>query len=620
MCGIIGIASTQQIFNRSWLVSSIESLKHRGPDDSGEWWSNDNRIGLAHRRLSIIDLTEMGHQPMHLSKSGLSIVFNGEIYNHLELRNQLKKIGHDFKSHNDTEVLLTAYNEWGIDCLTRFNGMFAFALFDSFSQKLYLARDRTGEKPLFYHQNGNTLFFSSELKALLANPALPRDLCYDALDYYLSYGYVPGSSCILKGYRKLPPAHVLSFDLSNGNTNSWCYWKVPDFNNSYESTDIQDLLSELEGLLEDSVSRQLMADVPIGILLSGGVDSSLVTAMAVRNSSSLKTFSIGFPGHGNLDETPHARLIAQYFGTDHTELVAEPMTIDLIPKLAYHFDEPINDSSMIPTWLVCNLVSKYCKVAIGGDGGDELFGGYSVYSSLIKLQKYFKYFPISLRQFLSRSADFLLPVGLKGRNFLKNLDMDLERSLPLQAIFFDSNSRMKLLQDHAEHFPVAEEQKRNRIPEANDLIERLTRMDFQDYLTEDILVKVDRASMMNSLEVRSPFLDYRIIEFAYGKVPVSLKATENEKKILLKKLAEKTLPSEFDKKRKQGFSIPLANWLEKGPYKDFFWEVLLDNGSMFHKKTVQKLLNGQQKGYSNGDRLFGLLIFELWRREFKVSI
>jgi asparagine synthase (glutamine-hydrolysing) len=620
MCAILGIASTSTVFNRSWVATSLQSLKHRGPDDVGEWWSDDQRIGLAHRRLSIIDLSVLGHQPMHLTIRGLSIVFNGEIYNHIDLRNELKKLGHHFQTHNDTEVLLSAYSEWGINCLSRLNGMFAFALFDSFSQKLYLVRDRTGEKPLFYHQNGNSLFFTSELKALLDIPSLPRNICYEALDYYLAYGYVPGSNCILKGYKKLPPAHVLSFDLTNSKTDIWSYWQVPEFNNSYVSVDIQDLLIEFEGLLQDSVSRQLMADVPIGILLSGGVDSSLVTAMAVRKSSQLKTFSIGFPGHGDLDETSHSRLIAKFFGTDHTELVAEPMTVDLIPKLAFYFDEPINDSSMIPTWLVCNLVSKYCKVAIGGDGGDELFGGYAVYSNLLQLQKWVKNIPISLRQIISRSADFLLPVGLKGRNFLKNLDMDLERSLPLQAIFFDSNSRIKLLQDYPEHFAVAEKKKRNRIPETTDLIQRATRMDFKDYLTEDILVKVDRASMMNSLEVRSPFLDYRIIEFAYAKVPVSLKATENEKKILLKKLAEKTLPSEFDKKRKQGFSIPLANWLEKGPYKDFFWEVLLDNGSMFHKKTVEKLLNGQQKGYSNGDRLFGLLIFELWRREFKVSI
>jgi asparagine synthase (glutamine-hydrolysing) len=620
MCGIIGIASTEHIYNKLWLSTSLQSLTHRGPDDAGEWWSNDNRIGLAHRRLSIIDLSVMGHQPMHHSKKGLSIVFNGEIYNHVELRNELKKLGHEFQSQNDTEVLLTAYSEWGIDCLNRFNGMFAFALFDAFDQKLFLVRDRAGEKPLFYHQNGNTLFFTSELKALLANPALPRNICFGALDYYLSYGYVPGSNCILKNYNKLPPAHVLSFDLTNGNTNIWCYWKVPEFKNSFAITDINELLFELEGLLEDSVSRQLIADVPIGILLSGGVDSSLVTAMAVRNSSQVKTFSIGFPGHGALDETPHSRLIAKYFGTDHTELVAEPMSVDLIAKLAYHFDEPINDSSMIPTWIVSNLVSKYCKVAIGGDGGDELFGGYSVYSNLIKLKKYLRLFPISFRKILSKSSDILLPVGLKGRNFLKNLDMDLERCLPLQATFFDTNSRMQLMQDYPEHLFVAEEMKRNRIPKINDLIQRATRMDFQDYLTEDILVKVDRASMMNSLEVRSPFLDYRIIEFAYEKVPVSLKVNENEKKILLKKLVEKILPSEFDKKRKQGFSIPLAKWLEKGPYKDFFWEVLLDNTSMFNKKTVEKLLKGQQKGFSNGDRLFGLLIFELWRREFKVSV
>jgi asparagine synthase (glutamine-hydrolysing) len=618
MCGIVGFASTSKKFILDEIKKSAENLFHRGPDDSGDWLSDNGCVCLAHRRLSILDISISGHQPMHNPLKGLTIIFNGEIYNFKELRNELTNLGHLFVSQSDTEVLLAAYAEWGCECLSKLNGMFAFALYDANLNQLFLARDRAGEKPLFYLKDSNSLYFASELKALLSLPNLPRDINFESLDCYLAIGYVPGNRCILDGFNKLPPAHAMTFHISTGFLNIWRYWQLPEIETSFQKYNDDDLLDELEDLLQDSVKRQMIADVPVGILLSGGVDSSLITAMAVRNSTKVKTFSIGFPGHGKLDETPHARLIADYFSTDHTELLAEPLSADLIPRLAIYFDEPIIDSSLIPTWLVSNLVRQHCKVALGGDGGDELFGGYNGYSRLLWMYSRLKYIPLPFRQLISGAAEHILPVGLKGRNYLQGFNMDLDNSLPLLASYFDRKTRSELLKAFKKHKNVAEEIRRSSIPLNGDLLQRATRMDFQEYLAEDILVKVDRASMMNSLEIRAPLLDHRIIEFAFGKVPSRLKATEHEKKILLKRLTSKLLPPAFDQKRKQGFSIPLADWLKKGSYRDLFWDILTDRNCIFDKKTINKLLRGQDKGHSNGERLFGLLMFELWRREYHI--
>ena len=614
MCGLVGIATLKPWLDRTWLSIAGGTLIHRGPDAAGEWWSQDKRVGLAHRRLSILDLSPMGHQPMHLPVVGLTIVFNGEIYNFAELRHELERLGHVFRSHSDTEVLLAAYAQWGSDCLARLNGMFALALYDAPRQQLFLARDRAGEKPLFYRLEDGSLYFASELKALLTHPALPRRIDPEALDCYLAMGFVPGERCILNGYRKLPPAHALLFDLRTGTAQVWRYWQLPELDSMATAADEIVLLDELEALLEDAVGRQLVADVPVGILLSGGVDSSLVTAMAVRRSRQVRTFSIGFPGHGKLDETPHARLIARHFGTEHVELVAEPTTADLLPTLARQFDEPLVDSSMFPTWLVSHLVRQHCTVALGGDGGDELFAGYGHYSRLMWLQRRFGGSPGWLRQAMAQVAERLLPVGLKGRNYLQGLDVDLRRGLPLIANYYDATQRRRLMRGHLGYPIVAETIRAARIPAQSDLLQRATRMDFENYLADDILVKVDRASMLNSLEVRAPLLDVRVIEFAFGKVPSHLKATERDTKILLKRLAARVLPPEFDKQRKQGFSIPMAEWLRAGPFRELFWDTLTGADCLFDARTVRGLLKGQDQGYSNGERLFALVQFELWRK------
>lgn len=624
MCGIIGIASRVSIHDRHWIDAGRDAMRHRGPDDAGAWWSADGCTGLGHRRLAIIDLSPAGHQPMQDTSGKLCIIFNGEIYNFAELRQDLVAKGHSFRSQSDTEVILAAYREWGTDCLARLNGMFAFALYDGRQRQLFLARDRAGEKPLFYALANGVLRFASELKGLMADPALPRRIDPEALDCYLTMGFVPGKRCILQGVEKLPPAHALVFNLESGQSRLWRYWQLPEWGASASPmlADEAALLEELETLLQDAVGRQLMADVPVGVLLSGGVDSSLVTAMAVRASPKVKTFTIRFPGHGQFDETQHARLIARHFGTEHVELEAGESSVDLLPVLARQFDEPMVDSSMIPTYLVSRLVRQHCTVALGGDGGDELFGGYLHYNRLLAIQQTLGRIPRILRVPVARAAGALLPAGFKGRKWLQGLDVDLHRGLPqIAASSFDRPFRRSLMTRNGQWSLVAESIYDEKIPRTADMLERATRMDFGNYLPEDILVKVDRASMLNSLEVRAPLLDYRLIEFAFGKVPSHLKATATGRKLLLKKLTARLLPPEFDQHRKQGFTIPLSSWLESGPWEKFFRDILLSSDStLFARRAIRKLLDGQARGLANGERLFGLVLFELWRREYQVLI
>ena len=621
MCGIIGIASVVPVGDRTPLVVGRDAMIHRGPDDAGEWWSADGCVGLAQRRLAIIDLSPGGHQPMSDVSGQRTIVFNGEIYNYADLRLQLSGKGHTFRSQSDTEVILAAYCEWGGGCLDHLNGMFAFAIYDRSRRSLFIARDRAGEKPMFYCKGANSICFASELKGLLAFPSVSRRMDMIAVDCYLSLGFIPGDRCILTGVRKLPPAHALLYELDTGISKVWRYWKIPSLETGLaigKGTD-EDLVSELEALLEDSVRRQLVADVPVGVLLSGGIDSSLLTGMAARANAKVATFTIRFPGYGKYDETEHARKIARHFGTVHSELVGVESTVDLLPVLARQFDEPVVDSSMIPTYLVSRMIAEKCKVAIGGDGGDELFGGYKHYSYLLWLEEKVRWLPFGLRRLASSIATHALPVGYKGRSWLQVLSVNMDTGVPHIGGHFDAKMRGILLQNVKEWVAVAEQIWEERIPLADSLLQRTTRQDCENYMAEDILVKVDRSSMLNSLEVRAPFLDYRVIEFAFGRVPDRLKATKNSRKILLKKLGVRFFPPGFDLHRKQGFSLPLNTWLRNGPWLSFFRDVLLSSEcTMFDRRFVEGLFKSQAKR-ANGERLFALVMFELWRREYNIT-
>jgi asparagine synthase (glutamine-hydrolysing) len=614
MCGIIGAASTRPLGELAWLTAGRDALAHRGPDDAGLWHDPTGRAALGHRRLSILDLTPAGHQPMTAAGGRQAIAFNGEIYNYRELQAELAALGHRFTSGSDTEVLLAAYGRWGPACLDRLNGMFAFAIVDTAAGTLFLARDRAGEKPLFYEVADGELRFASELKGLLA-AGRPRRIDPTALDLLLFSAYAPGDHTLVAGIRQLPPAHALSFDLASGALTTWRYWSLPPAPRL--AADPVELLTELERLLADAVRRQLVADVPVGLLLSGGVDSSVITALAARAAPDVRTFTVGFPGAGVFDERPHARLVAAHFGTRHTELEAGDVSPELLPLLARQFDNPVIDSSMLPTYLVTKLVKAHCAVALGGDGGDELFGGYANYGRYLAIARYAGRLPLSLRKRLAR-AGAALPPGVKGRGVLQTLGFDFARSMPLMPALFDRAARARLVAPGAGlTLPLtAERLFAARVPPGPDLLQRMTRMDFENYLPADILAKVDRASMLNSLEVRAPFLDPRVVAFAYGRVPSALKAAHGEKKILLKRLAARLLPPGFDLTRKMGFSIPLDAWLARPAWRAYFSDVLFDPGCLFSRAAVDALWAEQDRGVHNGERLFALVILELWRRAY----
>jgi asparagine synthase (glutamine-hydrolysing) len=619
MCGIAGVVSSVEPASVELLVRMRDTMRHRGPDDAGIWRSPDAVVGLAHRRLSIIDLSPAGHQPMADASGCLQIVFNGEIYNFEQLRRDLEARGHRFRSASDTEVILAAYQQWGTDCLRQLNGMFAFALYDPTRRWIFLARDRAGEKPLFYRHAPRRFAFASELKALMADPSMSRVLDLGALEHYLAAGYVPGGQCMLQGISKLPPAHALTYDLERDRLDVWRYWELP-VPAADRAADPEDLVVELQALLRDAVERQLVADVPIGILLSGGIDSSLVTAFAAAASSRpVKTFTISFPGHGEYDESPHARLVARHFGTDHLELEAEPATVDLLPALARQYDEPIGDSSMIPTYLVSRLVRQHATVALGGDGGDELFGGYYWYNELLRIDAWRRRLPQTLRSLVAGTAARAIPLGAYGRKFLLRLGMPGPSRLD-GSYLFDQWTRGKLLKrtNGAAAAPEAWSPLQPRPGWSH--LQLAQAVDFMTYLPEDILAKVDRASMLSSLEVRAPWLDYRIIEFAFRQVPDHLKATPTERKILPRLLGARVLPQGLDLQRKQGFSIPMETWFQ-GEWGNYLASVLVDaDRELFDRRVIARLVRRQRRGHTtNADRLFALAMFELWRREYRVE-
>jgi asparagine synthase (glutamine-hydrolysing) len=625
MCGIVGISAKYPIENPNLLLKMREAMMHRGPDSAGIWWSLDRRLGLAHRRLAVLELSERGHQPMKDKAGQNVIIFNGEIYNHRQLREELEKAGHIFISHSDTEVLLECYKKWGRDCLEHLDGAFAFALFDGENRELFLARDRAGEKPLYYHFSDNGFVFSSELKALMADPAFPRKLDLESLDYYLAYGYVAGPRTILKNTNKLLPGHAMVYRLDKTELSIWRYWSLPQYNPQPDYS-IEDYRDELEVLLCSSVSKQLEADVPVGVLLSGGLDSSLITALAARASTQpVKTFTVSFPGHKSFDEGPYARLVADYFGTEHSELIAEPGdVIALFPKLAWQYDEPIGDHSVLPSSMLAELVGQSVTVALGGDGGDELFGGYPHYNFVQKIMRYKRYIPELLRDACALMALYSLPVGAKGRNHLIGFQGGARNSLSAINVCFDPVFRRRLLSPlyRSGYAPLIfpEDIKLSYFDDTLTVFQNAARLDFYTTMVDDYLVKTDRASMRSSLELRAPFLDHHLIEFAFGKLPDSLRATENEKKILLRRLAQKILPQGLDINRKAGFTLPLAEWF-KGKWGNYTTEVLMEaDPRLFNKNIIVKLITLQRKGFFNTNRLFALVMFELWRREYAVDV
>lgn len=616
MCGIAGVVRTDQPVSQQAVDAMVSSMEHRGPDDRGSWLSSDAKSSFGHCRLSILDLSKANAQPMKARHQDVVITFNGEIYNFQELRDDLSALGHQFVTTGDTEVVLQGYLQWGRDVLQKLDGMFALAIRDERNRGVLLARDRAGEKPLFYRLQGHEIRFASELKALLLDPSLPRRLSLEAVDEYLAYGYVPGDRCIIESVRKLPPAHALWFSLDDGSHRSWRYWEIPA--PTRNARPVAELDARLEQLLLDAVRRQLVADVPVGILLSGGVDSSLIAAMAARDGRKVRTFTISFPDHPSHDEASFARLVADHLGTDHHELPAPAASMDLVPMLARQYDEPIADSSMVPTYLVSRAIREHATVAIGGDGGDELFGGYPHYNWILKQQRAMRFVP-RLAALAASKVGRRLPPGTRGRNYIAGL----AGNDPFAQInlIFDAQWRRRIfgsLRDADFPSDLAEQRRRMTVIPAGSTVRQAMLLDFMTYLPDDLLVKVDRASMLTSLEVRAPYLDRALMEFAWGEVPDELKTDGRERKILPKRLAKRILPAAFDIKRKQGFSLPLQAWF-RGPWGDFVREVL-GSAPYYDKKAIESLIQGEMSGRNNSHRLYTLVFLELWRREYGVTL
>lgn len=590
MCGIFGIYRPGSPIGEALLGRAIASTSYRGPDAQGMYINERKTVGLAHKRLSIIDLSDAGRQPMSDSEGRLWITFNGEIYNFMELREGLISYGHRFSSLCDTEVLLYAYKQWGIDCLRHLNGMFAFGIYDSAGQKIFLARDRLGKKPLFYSTYSGGIIFSSELKEILATGSVPVDVDNEAVNYYFSLGYIPGEKCIVQHVKKLPPGHFLEYDCSKGTAQLGQYWDVPEFEATKKE---EEMLEEIEALLSDSVKKRLISDVPLGAFLSGGIDSSLLVAlMRKAHNGEIKTFSVGFEG-SRCSEVGHARLVARHFGTSHREITVVPNFRDDLELISGLMDEPIFDSSLLPTYLLSKHTKQHVTVALSGDGGDEVFGGYIHYASALVAQNIAKFAISPFRKTAKLVASYM-PDGMFGRNTLYGIYAGDKACFSYPTQIFKEDERGQLL--HRDFAGIVDMKApriyREALMDKNyDFVSQMCYADIKTLLPDDILVKVDRASMFNSLEVRCPLLDYRIAEYAFRHIPGNFKVRGGIKKYLLKKLAQKLLPLELELERKQGFDIPgdlllkthLTERLMSFPRNDFISQSFLS-----------KLINAQK--------------------------
>ncbi len=617
MCGIIGHLRAPSLSRESFIVAR-DRMTHRGPDDAGLWQNREGSVFFGHCRLSILDLSPAGNQPM-VSKCGrLVIVFNGEVYNYLELKDELEALGYRFKGSGDTEVILAAYSEWGFSCVERFNGMFAFAIYDAGNdanrERLFVARDRVGKKPFYYRHAGREFEFASELKAITNTEGIDSQ----ALNHYLALGYVPFDLCIAKGVKKLLPAHAGVFELATGSFRTWRYWNLPG-NAPGEGITGEQLAEEAWELLKDSVRLRLRSDVPVGVFLSGGLDSSLVTAAAVEVSEQpVKTFTITVPG-SKLDESEYARLVADHFGTDHHVLELSKPSLGVLDELAPFVDEPLADSSILPTYLVSKLTVKHVKVALGGDGGDELYGGYGHYQTPLRDMARFGWLPGWM---LSRAARLAgrLPAGIRGRNRIASLRDGLNHASIWGSPYFDIELRKRILHpdiidDLGSDLDLPEQSLAGLMQEGFDLVDALTRTDFNSVLPDDFLVKVDRASMANSLEVRTPFLDYRMVEHAFGKIPSSWKVNRTERRRVQNRMAKKYLPKTFELNRKQGFSVPMDEWMRRSNIHERL-EDLPDD--FINRNELEKLIKGLTRGRANGARLFALMMLAVCQKNLKL--
>ena len=641
MCGLVGFLQSNKFLEedgRKIIERMAQTIAHRGPDASDSWVDVNSGIALAHRRLSVIDLSSAGNQPMHSACGRYVLVYNGEIYNHQELRLNLEIEGGAcaWRGNSDTETLLAALRHWGVErALKRLNGMFAFALWDKIERVLFLARDRMGEKPLYYGHSDGVFLFGSELKALIAHPHWNGKVDRNALALYMRYRYIPSPWSIYEGIAKLPPAHFVAIRESDSAiSEAICYWSLTEIATQGEVSACSDphlLADELDSILHDAVKQRMMADVPLGAFLSGGYDSTTVVALMQSQSMiPVNTFSIGFFEQG-YNEAQHAKAVAQHLGTNHAELyVTAEAAISAIPKLTSVYDEPFSDSSQIPTYLVSQLARSHVTVALSGDGGDELFYGYDRYFLAHRAWQKLQYFSPAMRHGIAWllnciSGKYLdtIQKGLPQRLQISNLADRLPKISELlrqqdrdqfyQGFVSDWKAPCQIVLGGME--PETLFSKNSHLPSLTDMRARMMFLDMMTYLPDDILTKVDRASMAVSLEARVPLLDHRLVEFAW-RVPLKYKHRYGQGKWLLKQVLYRYVPQELMDRPKKGFSVPIEHWL-RGPLRDWAESLLserrlLEDG-FFDPTPIRQMW---QEHLSNSRRwhcyLWSVLMFQSW--------
>ncbi len=598
------------------------AMSHRGPDGEGVW--TDGNVGLAHRRLAIIDLSAAASQPMCNEDGSVWITFNGEIYNFQELRKELEVRGHSFRTHSDTEAIIHAYEEYGRGCLEKLRGMFAFAVWDTRSRTLFLARDRVGKKPLFYFHGADRFLFASEIKALLTDSTIPRQPDPIAIDHFLALGYVPGPRTAFLHIQKLPPAHWL--ELRDGKVEFGRYWKLRY--TPKRKISMEDAVSELRWRLAEAVRLRLVSDVPLGAFLSGGVDSSAVVIhMAEAMNRPVRTFSVGF-GAATFDERPFARQVAERYGTDHTELMIEAPVTDILTRLVWHYDEPFGDSSAVPSYAISELTRQHVTVVLNGDGADESFAGYDWYK-MDRLIQRGQVVPLEARRWfadltrrfpadwktkaplrkIARLAEVLaLPPSRRYAQWTQHFGPEARQQMYTRA-FAETVKQSDPDTLFASSFAQSD---------AEDWLDTVLQTDVNLYLADDLLVKMDRATMAHSLEARSPFLDHVFMEFA-ASLPARFKQAWGQKKRILKASLRGRVPDELLDRPKMGFSVPIAEWF-RSDLREMAHDVLLSprasERGYFQREEVTNLLHEHANRIDHGTRLWALLMLELWHQTF----
>ncbi len=628
MCGISGFTDFNKQSDKTILEKMNRILAHRGPDGEGYGLYENEfaTIGLGHRRLSIIDLSEGGNQPQTYQK--LHITFNGEIYNYAEIKKELEQKGHQFNSHSDTEVILHAYSEWGSKALHKFIGMFAIVIYDEANQKVFACRDRAGVKPFFYFWKDGLFLFGSELKAILQHPSFTKEINIDAAAAFMQYGYVPAPHCIFSDTFKLNPGHFLELDLTKKSIHTQQYWNVYDaYNKPILNISLPDAIIETEKLLTSAFQYRMVSDVPVGVFLSGGYDSSCVTALLQKNNTEkIKTFTIGVPDAG-LNEAPFAKEIAKHLGTDHTEYYCtQKEALEIVPQLPFFYDEPFADSSAIPTTLVSKVAREKVTVALSADAGDEIFAGYNRYDYMLKYGKKLKNIPGFIRKSAAAMMDVISAdaIPVLNKKYLFHSRYEKLKSLlrdPSEKGFFkgmsqqmDSKSIAGLFIQPVSSIKTAFDSTELEV-ENYSTLSYMMGIDYQTYLVDDILQKVDRATMSVGLEGREPFLDQRVIEWA-AQLPESFKYNNGNKKFIIKEIVHKYIPKEIMDRPKMGFGIPIATWLQndlKTFVDHYFDEAFVIKQNIFNNDEIQRIRHSFYQGkIERAEKIWFLLMFQMW--------